>query len=108
MPGEQWTPSNGTEMDCFTWGWCRRCARDKAMREGEPLDECDDNELCEILAAAFRGEAVEWRELEDGKTVCLAFVEADQPVPPPRCTRTMELFPFDPASPNEAPTNASP
>jgi hypothetical protein len=31
------------------------------MRDGEDQDECDDNELCEIIAASFRGEAVEWR-----------------------------------------------
>lgn len=36
----------------FFDAWCRRCQRDKSMREGADLDECDDNELCEIIAAA--------------------------------------------------------
>lgn len=35
--------------------WPFRGQRDKAMREGAELDECDDNEVCEIIAASFRG-----------------------------------------------------
>lgn len=43
--------------------------RDKAMREGCDIDECDDNEKCEIIGASFRGEAVEWRKLPGGGEV---------------------------------------
>ena len=44
LPGEQWQPSNGTEGDEFIEHWCRRCSRDKAMREGADFDECDATE----------------------------------------------------------------
>ena len=75
-PGEQWAPSNGTDGYSFIEQWCGNCARDKAAREGAPIDECDDNEVCQILGASFRGEAVEWRELEDGRCICVAHVPA--------------------------------
>lgn len=96
LPGVQYVPSNGTEGYAFLEGWCTQCARDKSMREGVDIDECDDNEKCEIIAASFRGEAVEWREIEadDGKVnrVCLAFVEAGTTTPPVRCEHTADLF----------------
>lgn len=92
LPGEQWIPSNGTEGCSFLDYACSNCARDKAMREGADLDECDDNELCEIIAAAFRREAVEWREMPDGTVKCIAFVSADKPIPDQRCQHTKDLF----------------
>ncbi len=92
LPGEQWEPSNSDDGYGFIGEWCTRCARDKAMREGAPLDECDDTEKCEILAASFRGEAVEWRELPNGHVECIAFVPAGQPIPAPRCAHTKDLF----------------
>lgn len=91
LPGSQYVPSNGTEGECFFGDWCMHCARDRAMRDGVELDECDDDEKCEIIAASFRGEAVEWREI-DGGTVCLAFVEAGTEPPPPRCEHTADMF----------------
>ena len=92
LPGVAWIPSNGTEAEQFMHDWCRHCARDKAMRDGADFDECDDNDLCEIIAAAYRGQAVEWRELSDGSTKCVAFIPADRPIPQPRCEHTPELF----------------
>lgn len=91
LPGEQWVPSNGTEGDSFLCAACGNCARDKSMREGVDLDECDDNEKCEIIAASFRGEAVEWR-IENGEVFCTAFVEAGQEIPPPHDEFTLDLF----------------
>ena len=91
-PGEQYTPSNGTEGAQFLADWCGKCARDKSMREGVDLDECDDNEKCEIIAASFRGQAVEWRELDDFKTMCITWVPAGQPIPPPRDDLTIDMF----------------
>lgn len=92
LPGVQWKPSNGTVGQSFLCDWCGTCARDKSMREGEPLDECDDNEVCPIIAASFRGEAVEWRDLGEAGQVCLAYVEAGKPIPEPRCELTADLF----------------
>lgn len=91
LPGVQYTPSNGTEGYSFLESWCGDCQRDRAMREGVDIDECDDNEKCEIIGASFRGEAVEWRDLGD-KCVCLAFVPAGDPVPEPRDTLTIDMF----------------
>lgn len=45
------------------------------MREGADFDECDDNELCGIIAAAFRGPVKEWIEDDSGPR-CTAFVQA--------------------------------
>lgn len=92
MLGEKLWLSNGTEMASFLDSWCSNCARDRAMREGADLDECDDDEVCEIIAAAFRGQAVEWREMPDGETLCVAFVPAGDALPPARCTQTRDLF----------------
>lgn len=92
LPGEQWKPSNGDEGYGFMYEWCAKCARDKAMREGVDFDECDDNECCEIIAAAFRGEAVEWREMPSGEVRCIAFVPAGQAIPEPRCENTADMF----------------
>lgn len=89
--GRQYVPSNGTEGHAFLNAWCRNCARDRSMREGEEVDECDDSELCPIIAASFRGEAAEWRELDDGRRICTAYVEAGQPIPA-RCPNTLDLF----------------
>lgn len=91
-PGEQWLPSNGTEVELFLDQWCRKCARDKSMREGADYDECDDNEVCPIIAASFRGEAVEWRELDSGEVKCMKYVPADQPIPHERDVNTLDMF----------------
>lgn len=91
LPGVQYIPSNGTEGYSFIESWCGSCARDKAAREGAEFDECDDNEVCQILGASFRGEAVEWRDLGE-QEVCLAYVQHGQEIPPPRCEHTVDLF----------------
>jgi hypothetical protein len=92
LPGKQWAPSNGTEGYSFLESTCSTCTRDKAMREGADIDECDDNERCDIIAASFRGEAVQWRELPDGQVICTAYIEHGKPVPRERCPNTGELF----------------
>lgn len=75
-----YTPANGTEGEAFFENWCCHCSRDKAMREGADFDDCDDNELCEIIAASFRGPVKEWIEDETGPR-CTAFVKAGEPIP---------------------------
>ena len=92
MPGTRWEPSNGTEGTAFIDAWCSNCDRDKSLREGAPLDECDDNEVCPIVAASFRGEAVEWREMPNGDIKCISFVKAGDQIPPPRDERTIDMF----------------
>lgn len=85
-------PSNGTEGSMLLCSLCSTCARDKAMRDGVDFDECDDDELCEIIAASFRGEAVEWRELDNGDVTCIAYVRHGEQIPDPRCAHTLEMF----------------
>ena len=92
LPGTQWQPSNASVGHGFINDWCGQCARDKAMREGADFDECDDNELCEILAASFRGQAVEWRRMPSGEVKCIAFVPAGEQIPPRRCSKTQDMF----------------
>lgn len=97
LPGEQWKPSNSTDGYSFLASWCGQCARDKSMREGCPEEECDDSELCQIIAASFRGDAVEWRKMPDGEVKCIAFVPAGEPIPAQCDDRTADLFGWDEA-----------
>ena len=90
--GQQYRPRNGTEGELFMRAWCSACQRDKAFREGEPLEECDDNEACTIIGASFRGGAKEWVYGADGQPKCTAFVPAGQPIPSPRCEKTLDMF----------------
>ncbi len=87
---DKYLPSNSSEAEIFFTTWCRRCQRDKAMRELADFDECDDNELCEIIAASFRGQVKEWIEDESGPR-CTAFIEAGHEVPFVD-TKTLDLF----------------
>lgn len=89
---DKYLPSNGTEGECFFESWCRHCQRDRSMRDGEPVDECDDNELCDIIARSFRGEVDEWVYGPDDEPMCTAFVPAGDKVPTPRCEHTADLF----------------
>lgn len=92
LPGVQYRPSNSDEGYGFIGAWCCDCARDRSLRDGVELDDCDDDEKCEIVAASFRGEAVEWRRAPGRGVFCIAFIPAGQPVPPPRCAHTLDLF----------------
>lgn len=80
MP-RQFKPSNSTEGYAFIGQWCENCARDCPSNGSKTFDECDDSELCPILAASFRGEAKEWVEHDDGRCECTAFVQFGRPVP---------------------------
>lgn len=91
--GEQYIPSGGLEGVDFICEWCGNCAKDREMNgtchdEGR---EPGDDDWCEILNASYRGEAVEWRELENGDVKCIAFVKAGERVPD-RCPHTQDLF----------------
>lgn len=92
LPGERYMPSNGTEGEAFISSWCCNCERDKVCNGTVDQDEAGDEDLCQILGASFRDEAVEWREMPDGKVKCIKFVEKGQPIPPERDTKTLDLF----------------
>lgn len=85
--GQKYRPSNGTEGELFFDAWCCHCQRDRSMREGAPIEECDDNERCDIIADTF-SYAVDnpkypaaWQYGPDGQPRCTGFVEAGQPIP---------------------------
>lgn len=86
--GRKYRPSNGTEGDIFMNAWCCRCQRDKAMREGADFDECDDNEVCQIIADTHYYDVddpaypKEWVIAQDGQPVCTAFVLAGDAIVP--------------------------
>jgi len=90
LPGEQWTPSNSDVGHGFIGDWCGHCARDKVANGSIHQDAAQPEDLCPILGASFRGEALEWRRV-DGEVKCLKFVDACDPVPADRCQHTLEL-----------------
>lgn len=91
-------PSSGTAGESFIASWCGNCARDKALREGVDIDECDDNERCEIVGRTMAYHVdepeypSEWIYDQDGHPCCTAFTPAGDPVPAPRCAHTDDLF----------------
>lgn len=97
LPVRLYRPSNGTEGEGFWSAWCCNCQRDKAMREGVDLDECDDNERCDIIALTMAysidepGYPQEWRYDENGVPCCTAFIPAGDRVPE-HDVHTLPLF----------------
>jgi hypothetical protein len=95
--GEKYRPSNGTEGQIFIESFCAKCARDKSLREGEPIEECDDDEVCDIVSRtmAFKIEEEdypsEWQYGKNGQPCCTPFVEFGQPIPE-RCQFTVDMF----------------
>lgn len=94
LPGERYMPSNSSDGMVYLDGWCVRCDRDKELNGTLDADECDDDDFCPIVAASFRDEAEEWRELPTGELVCLAFVPKGEPEIT-RCEHTRDMFWFD-------------
>lgn len=98
MAGRKYRPSNGTEGELFIGAWCCHCARDRSLREGVDYDECDDDEVCGIVARTFAHDVdapeypVEWQYDLRGEPVCTAFIPAGDPIPPPRCGHTIDMF----------------
>jgi hypothetical protein len=94
----KYRPSNGTEGQAFIAAWCGTCARDRSLREGEPVETCDDNELCDIVGRTMMNDVdhpdypAEWTYDASGRPICTAYISKGQPVPTPRCTHTSDLF----------------
>lgn len=81
-------PSNGTEGEGFIGQWCCTCER-------------DNDESCDILARTFAFDIADPeypREWLIGKAgpECTAWIPLGEPVPPPRCPATLEMFGEDP------------
>ena len=91
LPGERYMPSNGTEGEAFISHFCCNCERDKVCNGTVDQDAAGDDDLCQILGASFRDEAVEWRELPTGDKTCVAFVPLGEAIPQ-RDTFTVDMF----------------
>jgi hypothetical protein len=93
---EPYRPSNGTEGECFIANWCGNCERDKCQNGTKAMDDCAQDDFCEILGATFwlnvddPDYPKEWVR-ENGEPKCLAFVELGQPVTVVD-TQTLDLF----------------
>jgi len=93
----RYRPSNGTEGEWFIGNWCGNCARDKSILEGISLDECDDDQKCDIIARTFAYDMnhpdypTEWVRTENGP-ICTAFVQHGESIPEPRCKNTVDMF----------------
>lgn len=98
IPIKLYRPSNGSEGCDFFEHWCTNCQRDKSMREGAPIEDCDDNEVCQIIGDTFAYEIddpkypKEWCYDDSGHPCCTAFVPAGQPIPQ-RDDKTIDMFP---------------
>lgn len=85
MANDLYRPSNGTEGMGFIGTWCGCCERDR-------------DQACAIVAAAFAYDVEDpeyprqWRLNAHGSPECTAFVPEGEPVPAPRCDRTLDLF----------------
>lgn len=96
--GKPYRPCNGTEGDYFMGNWCANCERDYGMSRGLPLEECDEDQVCDIIARTFGLHEddpkypTEWQFGKDGQPCCTAFVEVGQPIPPPRDELTADMF----------------
>lgn len=84
--GAKYRPGNGVEGGCFIESWCGNCERDHGMLKGLPLEKCDDNHVCDIIARTYELDIndpdypTEWQYGADGQPRCHAFVEAGQPI----------------------------
>lgn len=96
--GEKYKPRTDTDQDSFFAAWCRQCQRDKAMRDGCDIDECDDNERCDIIASTQRYDVddaaypQQWQIGKDGQPCCTTFVLSGDAIPPPRDEMTIDMF----------------
>jgi len=88
-------PSNGTEGLIFHEEFCCLCERDKVMNGSASLQEADNDPslFCDVLASSYReNEIPEWRLDDNDFPFCTVFVPVGDPIPTPRCSRTLDLF----------------
>jgi MoaA/NifB/PqqE/SkfB family radical SAM enzyme len=78
LPGRQFIPSNSDEGNYFCMINCEHCSRDAFTNGTKELEDCEDSDFCPILAASFRNEAIQWRELDSGKLICTEFLPMEE------------------------------
>lgn len=96
--GKPYRPSNGGEGEHFIGSWCGTCQRDHGMMKGLPLEECDDNTICGIIADTFCYPVddpkypKEWTYGKDGQPCCTAHWPEGQPDPTLKDEHTIDMF----------------
>lgn len=98
--GKPYRPCNGSEGEYFISNWCGTCERDHGMLKGLPLEECDDNRICDIIARTFAlseddpNYPTEWVFAADGHPCCTAHVPEGEPLPKTiiKDERTLDMF----------------
>lgn len=94
MTSVRYRPSNGSEGEGFISLFCCTCARSEHLTAGAAPD---DPVGCAILDATFL-HAVDDAEYppewirDEGGPRCTAHVPEGEPVPPARCSRTVDMF----------------
>lgn len=90
-------PSSGHEGEWFIREWCQQCERDKCQNGSKPMDECQPEDLCQIIGDTMFMDIndpdypKEWVEDETGPR-CTAFVEVGSIVKDKPCQFTSDLF----------------
>ena len=79
--GERIVISNSDHGYGFIERHCTHCARDVPMNSGKNIDDCEEHELCPILAKSFSGSGCdEWRT-DDQTDWCEGFVPMGEKIP---------------------------
>jgi len=72
--GKQYIPSNSDDGLFFYEINCARCSRDAYANGTKDISECEESDLCSILAASLLDKAVQWREMDNGDLICTEFL----------------------------------
>lgn len=94
---ELYRPSSGAEGEWFIGQWCARCERDKCQNGSKAMDDCSQEDFCQIIGNTMFMDVdnpdypKEWVEDDDGPR-CTAFVEVGSELPAPRCSNTDDMF----------------
>ena len=96
--GEKYRPANGYEGEIFFSFWCRHCERDKSMHEDCDITECDEDQLCEIIADTMifdvddDGYPHQWTYGLDGQPCCTAYIPVGNTTTVFRDPLTIDMF----------------
>jgi len=94
-------PNNGSEGAWFHSTWCAKCINDAVMNGTQSYNDCNDDDLCQIIPATMFLEVddskypTEWICDKDGKNPrCTAFIDLKTglSIPPMRCPKTIDMF----------------
>lgn len=71
---------------------CQNCQRDKAIRDGLDIEDCDDNEVCSLIAKGFQERVPQWVVQPNGDWSCTDYWAVGQEEPRSPCLHTEDMF----------------